>query len=61
MKKINNVDLDKVTHLEKEIKKNPAKAKRTQVIEGEWVVKEGTVQFHSPIQFEGPPKTKPTS
>ncbi len=53
MKKMNNVDLDKVKSLEEEIKKNASKAKRTQVVEGEWVVKEGKVQFRSPIQFEG--------
>ena len=53
MKKLNNVDLDKVNIFGEEIKKNPAKARRTQVLEGEWIVKEGQVQFHSPIQFEG--------
>ena len=34
-----------------ESKKNPSKAKRTQILEGEWEVKEGQVQFRSPIQF----------
>ncbi len=53
MKKRNNVDLDKMTAFEEEVRKNRAKAKRTQVLEGEWIVKEGQVQFRSPIQFEG--------
>jgi len=53
MKKVNNVDLDKVMAFGEEIKKNPSKARRTQVLEGEWNVKEGQVQFRSPIQFEG--------
>jgi uncharacterized OsmC-like protein len=53
MKRLNNVDLEKVQTFGEEIKKNPAKARRTQVLEGEWIVKEGQVQFHSPIQFEG--------
>jgi uncharacterized OsmC-like protein len=53
MKGMNNVDLDRVKAFGDEIKKSPAKAKRTQVIEGEWIVNEGQVQFRSPIQFEG--------
>ncbi len=53
MKRLNNVDLDKVLAFGEEIKKNPSKAKRTQVLEGEWIVKEEKVQFYSPIQFEG--------
>jgi hypothetical protein len=53
MKRRNNVDLDGVMAFEEEVKKNLAKAKRTQALEGEWIVKEGQVQFHSSIQFEG--------
>ena len=41
MKRLNNVDLEKVKAFGEEIKKNPAKARRTQVLEGEWIVKEG--------------------
>ena len=41
MKRMNNVDLDKVMAFGEEIKKNPAKGRRTQVLEGEWNVKEG--------------------
>jgi len=53
MKKMNNVDLDKIMVFGEEIKKNSSKARRTQVLEGEWNIREGRVQFHSPIQFEG--------
>ena len=53
MKRLNNVDLDNVTAFGEEIKKDSSKARRTQVLEGEWNVKDGRVQFHSPIQFEG--------
>jgi hypothetical protein len=52
-KRLNNVDLGKVQAFDEEIKKHPAKARRTQELEGEWLVKEGPVQFHFPIQFEG--------
>jgi uncharacterized OsmC-like protein len=53
MKRMNNVDMDKVIAFGEEIKKNPSKARKTQVLEGEWNVKEGQVQFHSSIQYEG--------
>ena len=53
MKGLNNVDLDRVKAFGEEMKKTPAKARKTQVIEGEWNVKEGWVQFRSAIQFEG--------
>jgi hypothetical protein len=49
MKQVNNVDLEKVQTFGEEIKKDPTKAKRTQVLEGEWIVKEWQVQFHFPI------------
>jgi hypothetical protein len=52
-KRLNNVDLGKVQAFGEEIKKNPAKARRTQELEGEWIVKEGQVQFRSPTHFEG--------
>ena len=52
MKGLNNVDLGKVQAFDEEIKKNPAKARRDQVLEGEWIINEEQVQFHSPIQFE---------
>lgn len=53
MKRVNNVDIEKIKEFEEEIKSNPAKARRTQVIEGEWLIKEGGAQFRSTIKFEG--------
>ncbi len=53
MARLNNVDVQKVQSFESKIKNDPSAAKRTQVIEGEWIVKEGDVQFQSIIKFEG--------
>ncbi len=53
MSRLNNIDIDKVQSFEKQIEKNPETAHKTQVIEGEWKVEEGTVQFQSNITFEG--------
>lgn len=53
MSRINNVDLNKVMEFGEQIKGDPNKAKRTQVIEGEWLVNEGGAQFKSDIKFEG--------
>ncbi len=53
MSRINNVDLNKVMEFGEQIKSDPNKAKRTQVIEGEWLVNEGGAQFKSTIKFEG--------
>ncbi len=53
MDRINNVDVQKVQSTEVQIKSNPSAAKKTQVIEGEWVLEEGDVQFRSNIKFEG--------
>ncbi|MEK6538286.1 MAG: OsmC family protein [Nitrospirota bacterium] len=53
MGRINNVDLGKVMEFGEQIKNDPDKAKRTQVIEGEWLINEGAAQFRSAIKFEG--------
>lgn len=53
MGRINNVDLIKVMEFGEQIKNDPDKAKRTQVIEGEWLINEGGAQFRSAIKFEG--------
>ena len=45
MGRINNVDLGKVMEFGEQIKNDPDKAKRTQVIEGEWLINEGAAQF----------------
>ena len=53
MTRVNNVDVQKVQSFQSQIKSNPSSAKKTQVIEGEWIIEEGDVQFQSIIEFEG--------
>jgi len=53
MGRINNVDIDKVKRFGEELKTDPSKARKTQVIEGEWIVREGPAQFRANINFEG--------
>jgi len=53
MERINNVDLDKVKAFGEQVQTYPAKARKTQVIEGEWLFKEAGPQFKSKISFEG--------
>ncbi len=53
MARKNNVDLEKVRAFEEGLKADPSKARKTQVIEGEWVLEEGPVQFRAKIPFEG--------
>ena len=51
MRRINNVDIDKVRQFGEQLKSDPSKARKTQVIEGEWLVTEGEAQFRSTINF----------
>ena len=53
MGRINNVEIDKVRQFGEQLKADPSKARKTQVIEGEWLVQEGGAQFKSTINFEG--------
>jgi len=53
MAMINNVDIDKIKAFGEQLKIEPTKARKTQVIEGEWLIKEGGPQFKSKINFEG--------
>lgn len=53
MTRINNVDINKVKEFGEQLKNDPLKARKTQVIEGEWLFKEGGSQFRSTIKFEG--------
>lgn len=46
---INNVDIDKVKAFGEQLKIDHSKARKTQVIEGEWLLKEGGAQFQSSI------------
>lgn len=53
MARINNVDINKVKEFGEQLKGDPSKARKTQVIEGVWIVNEGPAQFRSTITFEG--------
>ncbi|GAB6283541.1 MAG: hypothetical protein STSR0008_23170 [Ignavibacterium sp.] len=53
MSKVNNVNLDNVKQFENQIKQNPSAARKTQIIEGEWMLEENNTQFVSKIKFEG--------
>jgi hypothetical protein len=53
MAKINDVEIDKIKAFGEQLKIDPTKARKTQVIEGEWLIKEGGPQFKSKINFEG--------
>ncbi|MFA3782200.1 OsmC family protein [Melioribacteraceae bacterium 4301-Me] len=53
MSKINNVNINGIKSFEEIIKNDSAAAKKTQVIEGEWILQEGGTQFVSKIKFEG--------
>lgn len=52
MSRFNNVDLEKVQAFQNEIKKDISKARRTQVVEGEWILTDESVQFQSIVKFE---------
>ncbi len=52
MSKLNNVNIDSVKSFEALLKKDPSSARRTQGIEGEWILENGSTQFVSKIQFE---------
>jgi hypothetical protein len=45
MAKINNVDIDKIKAFGEQLKIDPTKARKTQVIEREWLIKEGGPQL----------------
>ena len=51
--RMNNVALDQVAAFGKQIEMDKTKARRSQVIEGEWLLPEGGPQFRSTINFEG--------
>ena len=53
MNKLNNVDMGKVMEFGGQIRNDSSKARRTQVVEGEWLIKEGGPQFQSAVTFEG--------
>lgn len=53
MTQINNVNLDGIAAFSEQIQQDPPKARKTQVIEGEWVLGDGGSQFVSVINYEG--------
>lgn len=53
MARINNIDAEQITGFVEQIKADPSKARKTQVIEGQWVVGDGGPQFRSHVTFEG--------
>lgn len=53
MNKINNVNIESVKSFETQIKNDSSAARKTQGIEGEWILEEGNTQFVSKIKFEG--------
>lgn len=53
MERVNNVNRVTLERITKEMEQDPAKAKKSQVIEGEWILKEGGAQFGASISYEG--------
>ena len=49
---INNIDTKQVTEYKREIQKNPADAKFTAKIEGDWLFTEGGPQFRSVVKVK---------
>lgn len=50
---VDNVNLNAMNSFAEQIKKDPSVGKKTQVMEGEWVLAVGGPQFISTIKFEG--------
>jgi len=53
MENLNNVNLKKVMDFGEQINSDPSKARKTQVIEGNWLFEPGGPQFEATINFEG--------
>ncbi|MGA2507498.1 MAG: OsmC family protein [Chitinispirillaceae bacterium] len=53
MQTLNNVKIEGAKIFGESIQCDPAKAKKTQVIEGEWLFEEGGPQFRAVIKYEG--------
>ena len=51
--RMNNVALEQVASFGQQIQADKTKARRTQVVEGEWLLEDGGPQFRSTINFEG--------
>jgi len=52
MGRVNNVDIGRLERFTEEMEQDPAKAKKTQIIEGDWILEEGGAQFKASITYE---------
>lgn len=52
MDRINNVDVQFLQKVRNEFENDPARARKTQIIEGEWIFKDGGPQFQAEISYE---------
>jgi uncharacterized OsmC-like protein len=52
MSRINNVDLQRMDEFTTQVREDPSKSRRTQVIEGEWILDDSGPQFTSTVAFE---------
>ncbi len=50
---LNNVNVSKLEQITREAETDKSKVKRTQKIEGEWLLEEGGPQFRAEVSFEG--------
>jgi len=50
---LNNVNVDMLEQVTREVETDKSKVRRTQKIEGEWLLKEGGPQFRAEVSFEG--------
>jgi len=53
MARTNNTDADRIASFVEQIEADPMRARKTQVIEGQWIFGDGGPQFRSQIRFEG--------
>ena len=53
MTNLNNVNVGKLEQITKEAETDNSKVKRTQKIDGEWLLEEGGPQFKAKVSFEG--------
>lgn len=53
MARINNVDTERIASFAEQVRADPSNARKTHVIDGQWVLEDGTPQFRSHIRFEG--------
>ena len=51
--KTNNVDIESMNSFAKLMESDPSKTRKTQVIEGEWLLQDNGPQFKSTVKYEG--------